>query len=489
MPLPSRFADRMRELLGGEAAALLAALDEPRPPAVRLNALRGDPEALAALLPWPTSPVPWCRAGRLVEAESAAVAAHPLNDAGVYYQQDPAAMAVAEAVAPRPGELVVDLAAAPGGKATHLAALAGDGALVVANDVGERRARSLLGNVERLGVTGAAVTSSAPERLAAALAGRCDAVLLDAPCSGEGMFRRSSAARAAWTEAGVARHAELQRRLILLAAELVRPGGRLAYSTCTFDPRENEEVVLWLLARRPDLEVEPLSVPGTEDAGRFGLPGAVRVWPHRSPGDGHFLALLRRREGPHAPGPRPGASPASGRSRASAHPAKRGRGDAPGALDRAARAAWDAFAAEHLTPAWRERVAPGRLARFGARLLLLPGAFAPMAGVHVLRAGLHVADVAASGASPRLSPSHALALAAGFAQDGWAGPRLELAGDDEALAAFREGGSFAAAGAPDGLALATYRGFALGWASCRAGTARSLLPRGLRRLGAAASEA
>src|SRR5690606_23711386 len=129
---------------------------------------------------------------------------------------------------------------------------------------------------------------------AGALAGACDAVLLDAPCSGEGMFRRSPAARAAWSEAGVRRHAALQRRLVSAAAELLRPGGRLVYSTCTFDPREDEEVVLWLLARRPDLAVEPLDLPGAEDAARFGLPGAARFWPHRAPGDGHFVALLRR---------------------------------------------------------------------------------------------------------------------------------------------------------------------------------------------------
>src|SRR5690606_13150137 len=236
-PLPPAFRTRVRGLLGPEAEELLDALETPRDPAVRLNPLRGELADLAALLRWPAAPVPWCPAGRSVAAASAAVAAHPLNDAGAYYQQDPAAMAPGEALAPRPGELVVDLAAAPGGKATHLAGLAGDAALVVANDVDERRARTLLGNVERLGVTGAAVTSARPEWLAAALGSAADAVLLDAPCSGEGMFRRSAAAREAWSEAGVARNAELQRRLIAAAADLVRPGGRLGYSTCPFAPR------------------------------------------------------------------------------------------------------------------------------------------------------------------------------------------------------------------------------------------------------------
>jgi NOL1/NOP2/sun family putative RNA methylase len=469
----------MRALLGGEAEELFAALEEPREPAVRLNALRGDPGRLAPLLPWPRAPVPWCPAGRLVNAASASVADHPLNDAGVYYQQDPAAMAAAEALDPRPGELVVDLAAAPGGKATHLAALAGAAALVVANDVDARRARALLSNVERLGVTGAAVTSSAPGRLAGALGGACDAVLLDAPCSGEGMFRRSAAARAAWSETGVGRHAELQRRLIAAAADLLRPGGRLVYSTCTFDPRENEEVVLWLLARRPDLELEPLDLAGAEDAARFGLPGAARLWPHRAVGDGHFVARLRRYEGaPAGPGARrPGDGREGSRVRGAA---RRGR-LVEGAPDDATQDAWASFAAERLTPEWRERASGGRLARFGERLLLLPEGFAPLPGVHVLRAGLHVADARSAGGTVELAPAHALAMAAGFAERGWAGPRLEVGGDDASLAAFLEGGALAAPGVPDGQALVTWRGFALGWADCRRGSARSLLPRGLRR--------
>lgn len=475
----------MRELLGAEAEELFAALDAPREPAVRLNPLRGDPAALAAALPWPSRAVPWCPAGRLVAAESAEVAADPLNDAGVYYLQDPAAMAVAEAVAPAPGELVVDLAAAPGGKTTHLAALAGDAGLVVSNDVDERRARALLGNVERLGVTSAVVTCARPERLTAALGGACHAVLLDAPCSGEGMFRRSPAAREAWTEAGVERHAELQRRLVAAAADLVRPGGRLVYSTCTFDPRENEAVVLWLLARRPDLELEPLDLPGTADAAPFGLPGAARLWPHRSPGDGHFVARLRRAAdaagAPAGVGARGGSA---GRRRAHGRPGRSGSGRgerAAGTLDPATRTAWDAFAAEHLAPGWSAAALEGRLARYGERLLLLPERFRPLPGVHVLRAGLHLADVRASGQRAELRPAHALALAPSLAQGAWSGPRLELSGDDGALESYRQGGAFAAAGVPDGYALVTHGGFALGWAACRGGTARSLLPRGLRR--------
>lgn len=479
-PLPPAFRTRVRGLLGPEAEELLDALETPRDPAVRLNPLRGELADLAALLRWPAAPVPWCPAGRSVAAASAAVAAHPLNDAGAYYQQDPAAMAPGEALAPRPGELVVDLAAAPGGKATHLAGLAGDAALVVANDVDERRARTLLGNVERLGVTGAAVTSARPERLAAALGSAADAVLLDAPCSGEGMFRRSAAAREAWSEAGVARNAELQRRLIAAAADLVRPGGRLVYSTCTFDPREDEEVVLWLLARRPDLSVEPLDLPGAEDAARFGLPGAARLWPHRAPGDGHFVARLRRDEGAADRRAGRGGTRRPGRGSASAVRARGAAGDAVGAVDARARTAWEAFAADHLSPAWREATTGDRLARFGSRLLLLPPSFRPLPGVHVLRAGLHLADVVAAGGRPTVTPSHALAMAAGLARAGWTGPRLEVAAGSAELHAYLSGGAFACGGVT-GLALVTHAGLALGWASCRGGEARSLLPKGLRR--------
>lgn len=461
----------MRDLLGAEATALLAALDEPRAPGLRLNPLRGSVTDLAAYLPWRTEAVPWCPSGRVVSAASAEVADHALNDAGVYYQQDPAAMVVAEVLSPSRGELVVDVAAAPGGKATHASGLAGDRALVVANDLGEGRARSLLGNFERLGVTNAVVTHGPVDRLTGPLGGRADAVLLDAPCSGEGMFRRSVAARAAWSEAAVERHSLLQRRLIAASADLVAPGGRLVYSTCTFDPRENEEVVAWLLARREDFALEPAVLPGTSDAGRFGLPGAARVWPHHGVGDGHFVALLRRDAGAN----RSTASRAiqTGRPGGSRH--GRDERHRRHAATEAELMPWRDFAAAHLAGDW---LAGHRVERYGKRLLALPEGFTPLHGVHVLRAGVHLGDLESVGDRTRFEPSHALAMTAAGA---WTGPTIDLYGDRQSLAAFRAGGTLPAEGA-GGTCLVTYRGFPLGLARAKAGEARSLLPKGLRRL-------
>lgn len=463
----------MHDLLGDEAGSLLDAIDEPRPPAVRLNHLRGQPDALAEHLPWPSSPVPWCPAGRVVSASSQEVATAPLNDAGVYYQQDPAAMAVAQVLAPRKGELVVDVAAAPGGKTTHAAGLTGDSALIVANDLDEGRARSLLGNVERLGVTSAVVTNGSVERLVGALGSSADAVILDAPCSGEGMFRRSAAARDAWSPGAVERHADLQRRLISQAALLVAPGGRLVYSTCTFDPRENEDVVSWLLARRPDLALEPIRLAGTSDAGRFGLPGAARVWPHLSPGDGHFLALLVRD---------PGAGPADHGRSVSGGAGQPGRsvrdrrraGSAGRSAGSSYLKAWREFATDHLEPAWRDLP---RVERYGKHLLALPERFAPLPGVHVMRAGLHLGDIVDRGGTTVFEPAHALAMAATAA---WRGASLDLEEDADGLTRFRAGGA-ARAGDAKGICLVTYRGFPLGFARAKGGEARSLLPRGLRR--------
>ncbi len=454
----------MRELLGDEAHALLAAIDSPRPPAVRLNRLKGDLGTLDSLVPWQSTVVPWCAPGRVVAAQSAEVAGHPLNDAGAYYQQDPAAMAVAEALAPRPGEIVVDVAAAPGGKATHAAAIAGDAALVIANDIDQGRARSLLGNLERMGVTSSVVTHGPVDRLAGNMAGRAHAVLLDAPCSGEGMFRRSQAARREWSPAGVERHAQLQRRLIAAAAELVAPGGRLVYSTCTFDPRENEEVVSWLLERRPDFSLQPLDLPGTQDAARFGLPGAARVWPHVAQGDGHFVARLARGTGD---------APASRRPGTRARAGERGR-RAERAASAAQLAAWRSFAEEHLSHRWRSLP---RIEVYGGHLLAVPESFEPLPGVHVLRAGLHIGDVAGPGVRSGFEPAHALAMAAGSS---WTGPVIEVADRPEAIAAYRAGGVLPAAGGV-GVCLVTYRGLPLGFARGKGGEARSLLPRGLRR--------
>ena len=194
-----------------------------------------------------------------------------------------------------PGDYVLDLCAAPGGKATELAAkLAGQGFLL-ANDISASRARALLRNLERFGIANMAVCSESPQKLRAQFPGFFHKILVDAPCSGEGMFRRRPDMIADWEKKGPSHYSKIQRELILQAADMLRPGGCMLYSTCTFSPMENEGVVEWLLENRPEFELIPAKWYEGFSHGIGACRHAVRIFPHRMAGEGHFAALLQKR--------------------------------------------------------------------------------------------------------------------------------------------------------------------------------------------------
>ena len=373
MKVPPLFLERMACLLGDEYPAFREALAGRPYVGLRANTLKIAPHDLAARLPFGLEPVPWCPAGfRLVAGRRPG--AHPYHAAGLYYIQEPAAMAPAEVLAPRPGERVLDLAAAPGGKTTHLAALMQGQGLLVANDVQPHRAREMTNNLDRWGATHIVVLSEKPQRLAERWGAFFDRVLLDAPCSGEGMFRKDPTARSTWTPKHVQRCAALQDKILRHAARLVRPGGYLLYSTCTFNPEEDEGTVARFLARHPDFEVVPIPrregfAPGRPDwlnpPGPEALRHAVRLWPHKAPAEGHFIVLLRRREDAPAELPR-------------AQPLRVGR------LNAEHSQLYRRFVEETLTisPAPEER-----LAAFGHRLYAVPEGLPNPSGLQVVRFG------------------------------------------------------------------------------------------------------
>ncbi len=451
---PFDFVRRMQAWLGDAAPAFLTALAQ-RDVGLRLNTLRGTAEALAARLPWTLDPVPWCPEGRVVRDGEPGT--HPYHAAGVYYLQDPSTMAAAEILDPRPGEWVLDLAAAPGGKASHLAARMQGQGVLVANDIARKRTSVLAMNLERMGVTNALVTNETPERLAERWAGLFDAVLLDAPCSGEGMFSRDPQAVRDWSVPVVLGNARRQLQILEQAARLVRPGGRLLYATCTFAPEEDEGVIAAFLARAPEFDIQPVSAHPGFNPGRpewLGVTGrlsaAVRLYPHTGPGHGHFYALLVRR-GHAEPPPEP----------------------------------------------WRGRAVPGRVLNLYRAMLasalrdptlesglyFMPGAdqfyLSPMEpdlweGLHILRPGWWVATLRHG----EVNPEHALAL--GMAPEE-ARERLDLALDDPRLGLFLSGASWEDDGTP-GFVLVTVDGFALGWAKRSGGKLRSRYPVHLRTL-------
>lgn len=304
MELPQEFVQRMHRLLGQEAQAFFAGYTEaPRRQGLRINRLKlADPQPLLEA-GFTLSAVPWAPDGWFYP-DSQRPGKHLYHDAGLYYIQEPSAMAPAVLLDARPGERVLDLCAAPGGKSTQIASdMQGEG-LLICNEIHPGRAKILSQNIERMGIRNAVVLSESPERLAERFFGFFDRILVDAPCSGEGMFRKEPAALEQWSPALVQQCARRQAAILDAAAGMLCPGGRLVYSTCTFSPEENEGAVSEFLERHPEFELQ--AVPGHEkfSPGRGdwvsnparGIESTMRLWPHKLEGEGHFAAVLRKRE-------------------------------------------------------------------------------------------------------------------------------------------------------------------------------------------------
>ena len=286
IPLPEAFRQRIRQQLGEEYEDFLRAMDAPPVRGIRLNPYKkaciSDEHSFSG-------PVPWAQDAWYLDAASKA-GASVLHEAGAYYLQEPGAMMPASVLDACPGEKILDLCAAPGGKSTQLGcAMRGEG-LLVCNEPVPKRAAILSRNIERIGLPHTIVTCSWPEELAGCWSGGFDAVLADVPCSGEGMFRREPESRTEWSPEKAAGCARRQREILESAAALVRPGGRLVYSTCTYHPAENEENIARFLSEHPEFELEPFSLPGIDAP-----EGWFTCFPHRLAGEGQFAAKLRKR--------------------------------------------------------------------------------------------------------------------------------------------------------------------------------------------------
>ena len=306
VPISPLFLDRMSHFLGDEFPAFVESLNASPRSGLRVNTLKLTTEQFRKITPFVLGePVPWASSAFLMEGEEKP-GKHPYHQAGLYYLQDPSAMAPAELLAPQPGERVLDLAAAPGGKTTQLAALMQGRGLLVANEIKTKRVGHLAQNMERWGAGNVVITNESPENLADHFGEYFDRVLVDAPCSGEGMFRKDMGARADWSLEMVHGCAARQVNILRVAGKLVRPGGFLLYSTCTFAPEENEGVIAAFIGEFKDFEVVELSHYAGFMAGRPDwldrvdapqLEGAVRLFPHRVEGEGHFACCLRRKAG------------------------------------------------------------------------------------------------------------------------------------------------------------------------------------------------
>ena len=457
MDLPPLFIDRMSRWLGDEYPAFRQALQARPHVGLRVNTLKISTEAFQKRAPFALEPVPWCPTGFRV-TDGSRPGKHPYHAAGLYYLQEPSAMAPAEVLAPRPGERVLDLAAAPGGKTTHMAALMQSEGLLIANDVQPKRVHEMTNNLDRWGATHLAVLTEQPRRLAERLGAFFDRVLVDAPCSGEGMFRKDASARRTWTPNHVARCARIQTGILRHAARLVRPGGWLLYSTCTFAPEEDEGTIARFLENHPDFAVE--TIPAAHGFARAhpewadapdDVRGAVRLWPHKLAGEGHFLALLRRDENALQ-----GFTP------------RRLRPRPPGGE---MRAHYRAFVEQALC---RDPVPRHRLAVFGNRLYALPEGLPDLKGLKVTRFGWWLGSFKTG----RFEPSHALALA--LQKEDFCA-RVDFPAEAEEAIAYLRRQPLSSPG-PDGWVVVTVDGFPLGWARRVKGVLKSRAPRWLGRI-------
>ena len=414
---------RMREQLD-DFEAYAACLDRPPERAVRINAIRARAEEAAARLPFALGArVPWEQNGYYIDEEKPGRSIW--HDAGLFYVQEPSAMCAAPLLQVRPGDRVLDLCAAPGGKSGQLAAAMQGQGILVLNEKMPDRARVLLQNVERLGITNAIVTCASPEVLAERFEGYFDKVLVDAPCSGEGMLRKEPEASVQWSEEVVRMCAQRQSKILDSAARMVAGGGSLVYSTCTFSREEDEENADGFVRRHPEFcEAE-----------------RTKLYPHRVRGEGHFAALFHRADGD-----------------------RRELREAPPA-DRRAVALWKNFAGEFVRD-----LPNGTLCSFGDSLSLAPEGMFRTDGLRVLRAGLLLGEQK----NGRFEPAHALAM--GLSQERF----CNVAQCDAAeIERYLRGEELPARGAR-GWCVVACDGFVFGLGKI-ADALKNKLPKGLRR--------
>ena len=431
MQLPTEFEARMQALLGEAYPAYRAAMEEPPRRGLRVNTLKTGVEAFLREAELPLIPTGLVPEGVLLTEEVEKIGAHPLHRAGLFYMQEPSAMRTAAVLAPTPGMRVLDLCAAPGGKAGQLAAYLKGQGLLVANEVVPGRAAVLAGTMERLGVRNALVTSMQPMKLCSQLARYFDAVLVDAPCSGEGMFRKEPQAVLDWSIAHVEACALRQAGILDAAAKALRPGGRLAYSTCTFAREENEDTVRAFLTRHP----------------AFSLLQEERHYPHTGVGEGHYVALLQK----------------AGDGEGSKLPAIEKK-----QLPKEAKAAWEAFISQAM--AYPPEGVPQLLP--DGRLMLLPEETPAIYDRLFLRsAGVHAADYKKG----RMTPAHALALA--YPAEAF---RTAIAPNEAELARYFLGNTLAVPEDAAGFAVVLAKGHPVGWGKAVQGTLKNHVPKGLR---------
>ena len=410
--IQNEFIEEIREMLGDELPAFLRALDDAPALALRVNPLR--PGAFEAAEEFLGDPVPWAKNGYYLKP-GLRPGLSPAHELGAFYMQEASAMVSASVLDAQPGEKVLDLCAAPGGKSTQLAAsMMGEG-LLVSNEPVPNRAKILAENLERFGAVNAVAVNEYPDKLAAKWPGFFDAILVDAPCSGEGMFRREPESRAQWTPGAPAGCAKRQKDILDSAAVMLRPGGRLVYSTCTFNRQENEGSITAFLERHPEFEYEDFELTGIGRSEN----GMLRVWPHRVRGDGHFVARLRK-VGGEAPVLKEKPVKKGGKPKPAKKAATVSEESNEQLLDRLG----------HEIGSFPQVLHGGQLIRHGDYIHLLPAGAPPLDGIRTAKPGLCLMRVGRSHVQPMPALARAMTGGEGVPHLGLADRVVHISGED-----------------------------------------------------------
>lgn len=459
MNLPIEFEKKMKAFLGDEWDDFLYSYDNNRFQALRFNTLKvQSPEERMRILKTlkisSDKKVSWANEAYYFD-ENVRPGKHPYHEMGLYYIQEPSAMSAAALLAPKPGMRVLDLCAAPGGKSTQLATYLGDSGLLVSNEINTQRSRILSQNIERMGIKNAIVTNEDSFVLASHFPGFFNAIQVDAPCSGEGMFRKLPEAIEQWSMENVAICAERQKEILDNAAVMLKPGGTIVYSTCTFSKEENEDVIEYFLERHPDFTLEEME----------------RFWPHKVDGEGHFVAKLVRR------GCVDTDLKADRKTKKNKN-SKNRKNETKPALTKENMKLLSEFLDETISEDMAAWIKNSRLVMFGEQLYRLPDMEVDIKGLKVQRAGLHIGEFK----KQRFEPSHSLALALKLSE---AKNVVKLTWDDPQTTGFFNGQSVMlsdeqTAECKKGWALVCVDGYPAGWGKVNGAQVKNHYPKGLR---------
>lgn len=459
MNLPIEFEKKMKAFLGNEWDDFLYSYDNNRFQALRFNTLKvQSPEERMRILKTlkisSDKKVSWANEAYYFD-ENVRPGKHPYHEMGLYYIQEPSAMSAAALLAPKPGMRVLDLCAAPGGKSTQLATYLGDSGLLVSNEINTQRSRILSQNIERMGIKNAIVTNEDSFVLASHFPGFFNAIQVDAPCSGEGMFRKLPEAIEQWSLENVAICAARQKEILDNAAVMLKPGGVIVYSTCTFSKEENENVIEYFLERHPDFTLEEME----------------RFWPHKVDGEGHFVAKLVRR------GCVDTELKADRKTKKNKN-SKNRKNETKPALTKENMKLLSEFLDETISEDMAAWIKNSRLVMFGEQLYRLPDMEVDIKGLKVQRAGLHIGEFK----KQRFEPSHSLALALKLND---AKNLVKLTCDNPQAIGFFNGQSVMlsdeqAAECKKGWALVCVDGYPAGWGKVNGVQVKNHYPKGLR---------